>query len=174
MAGRLAFSLSLSLAFSLALSPALPGSSLAAGAADSASQPTPRAPAIQPYVPGLGDFMTAYVQPHHIKLWLAVNAGNWTLATYEADELGETFDDISNYQATWKSVPVAQLIKEMIEPALKSVDAAIAAKDAGAFKPAYAALTAACNSCHKKAQHGFLVIKVPTADSFPDQSFSRR
>jgi hypothetical protein len=45
------------------------------------------APTAEPYAPGLGDFMTAYVQPHHIKLWLAGNVGNWKLAAYEADEL---------------------------------------------------------------------------------------
>jgi hypothetical protein len=65
----------------------------------------PTASAAEPYLPGLGDFMTAYVQPHHIKLWLAGNGGNWRLAAYEADELGETFEDISTYQATWKNVP---------------------------------------------------------------------
>jgi hypothetical protein len=133
-----------------------------------------KAPAqpVESYVPGLGDFMTAYVQPHHIKLWLAGSAGNWKLAAYEASELGETFEDISNYQAAWKSVPVAQLVKANIEPALKTVDAAIAQHDAAAFKSAFGALTAACNACHKAAQHDFLDIKVPTSDPFSDQNFA--
>ena len=73
----------------------------------------PAAP-VESYAPELGDFMTAYVQPHHIKLWLAGSAGNWRLADYEAGELRETFEDISNYQATWKSVPEAQLVKANI------------------------------------------------------------
>ena len=34
----------------------------------------------EPYVPGLGDFMTAAVQPHHIKVGLAGHAANWPLA----------------------------------------------------------------------------------------------
>jgi cytochrome c556 len=132
------------------------------------------APAAQPeaYAPGLGDFMTAYVQPHHIKLWLAGNSGDWKLAAYEADELGETFDDITTYQATWKTVPVAKLVKAIIEPSLKKVDAAIAAKNAAAFKTAYRELTAGCNSCHMSASHDFLEIKVPTANPFSDQTFA--
>jgi hypothetical protein len=141
--------------------------------ASSASPPAPAVSAVEPYVPGLGDFMTAYVQPHHIKLWFAVSAGNWKLAAYEADELAEAFEDISSYQTTWKGVPVAELVKAIIEPALRKVDAAIKANDAEAFKPAYGALTAACNSCHTKARHEFLVIKVPTADPFLDQSYAR-
>jgi hypothetical protein len=148
--------------------------SLGAGTvANGASPPSPVVSAVEPYVPGLGDFMTAYVQPHHIKLWLAASVGNWDLAAYEANELGETFEDISTYQGIWKSVPVARLIKAIIEPALKNVDAAINAKNMDAFKPAYEALTAACNSCHTKAQHGFLIIRVPTGDPFSDQSFAR-
>jgi hypothetical protein len=130
------------------------------------------APPVDSYVPGLGDFMTAYVQPHHIKLWLAGSAGNWKLADYEAGELRETFDDISNYQATWKSVPVAQLVKANIEYALKGVEAAIAHQDEAAFKRAFVALTAGCNVCHKAAQHDFLDIKVPTGDPFSDQNFA--
>jgi hypothetical protein len=123
------------------------------------------------YAPGLGDFMTAYVQPHHIKLWLAGSSGDWNLAAYEADELGETFDDISTYASTWKGVPVAQLVKAIIEPDIKKVDSAIAAKNAAAFKTAYTQLTAGCNACHMSAKHEFLEIKVPTANPFSDQTF---
>jgi hypothetical protein len=127
--------------------------------------------AVPSYAPGLGDFMTAYVQPHHTKLWLAGSAGDWKLAAYEADELGETFDDIATYQATWKGVPVGRLVKALIEPALKKVAVAIAAKNQADFKIAYGTLTAACNSCHMTAQHDFLEITVPTGNPFPDQKF---
>jgi hypothetical protein len=138
-----------------------------------AAAPTkPAPPPVEAYAPGLGDFMTADVQPHHIKLWLAGSTGNWKLAAYEADELGETFDDVTTYQATWKSVPVAQLVKTIIEPALKKLDNAIASKSVADFKSAYATLTAACNSCHVAAGHEFLEIRVPTTDPFPDQSFA--
>ena len=66
-----------------------------AGSGVATNVKAPAAP-VESYAPGLGDFMTAYVQPHHIKLWLAGNAGHWRLA---------------DYQARWKSVPVAQLVK---------------------------------------------------------------
>ncbi len=144
---------------------------IAAGAGI-AAETSSAVPAVDPYAPGLGDFMTAYVQPHHIKLWLAGSAGNWKLAAYEADELGETFEDVTTYQATWKNVPVAQLVKEIIQPALNKVDAAIAGENVAAFKTAYGVLTAACNSCHTMAQREFLEIKVPRADPFSDQNFN--
>lgn len=131
-----------------------------------------KAAAPPPYAPGLGDFMTAYVQPHHIKLWLAGSAGDWKLAAYEASELGETFDDVATYQATWNNVPVARLVKAIIEPALKKVEASIASKNMVQFKTDYGTLTNACNSCHMTAQHEFLEIRVPAANPYPDQNFT--
>lgn len=126
-----------------------------------------------PYAPGLGDFMTAYVQPHHLKLWYAGKAANWTLAAYEADELGETFDDVSTYEAEWEGIPVAQLIKAMIEPPLEKVKAAVEEKNAAQFSDAYITLTASCNACHAAAMKPFIDIQVPTQDSsFTDQKFA--
>lgn len=164
--------LTVSLVVGSAILAAVAGVSIAGAVIGAAPPAKLEASAVEPYAPGLGDFMTAYVQPHHIKLWYSGSAGNWRLAAYETNELDETFEDISTYQATWKNVPVAQLVKAIIEPALKNVDAAIARKDVAAFKTAYAALTTACNSCHTTAQHDFLKIKVPTSDPFSDQDFA--
>src|ERR1700687_4124690 len=48
-----------------------------------------------PYHPGLGDLMTAFVQPRHIKLGLAGSEQNWPYAAYELAELRESFGDVS-------------------------------------------------------------------------------
>ena len=156
------------LPLSLALGAAILAAAASAGIAAETAAPAPA------YAPGLGDFMTAYVQPHHIKLWYAASAGDWDLAAYEADELGETFDDVSTYAPTWKSVPVAKLVEAIFRPALKKVDAAVAAKNMADFKNAYDTLTAACNSCHVTAHHPFLQIGVPATNPFSDQIFRHR
>jgi hypothetical protein len=116
-----------------------------------------------------GRFMTAYVQPHHIRLWLAGASGNRTLAAYEANELGETFDDIKTYKSTCKGIPTARLAGVLIEPSLKQVKAAIAVKSVVAFKSAYGTLTTGCDVCHITAQHGFVVIQTPPANPYADQ-----
>src|SRR5882724_11161535 len=72
----------------------------------------------EPYVPGLGEFMTSAVQPHHIKIWLAGHAGNWPLAEYEAKELRETFEDIATYQGVWNDFPIAKLAEANVIPPL--------------------------------------------------------
>ena len=43
----------------------------------------------------LGDLMTAFVQPRHIKLGLAGNEQNWLYAAYELDQLRETLADVA-------------------------------------------------------------------------------
>ena len=128
----------------------------------------------EPYVPGLGDFMTAAVQPHHIKVGLAGHAANWPLAAYEAKELRETFEDIASYQAVWNDFPIAKLIEANLEPLLNALDQAIKDQNPTSFKQAYDKVTAACNSCHQATNNGFVAIRTPMAQDFPDQEFRPR
>lgn len=104
-----------------------------------AAQEAGKAP--EPYTPGLGDFMTAYVQPHHVKLWLAGRAGNWKLAQYEAKELEETFEDVANYQAIWNDLPIGKMVESAVTKPLDAVEDAIKAKSAQRFQVAYRDLT---------------------------------
>jgi hypothetical protein len=126
-----------------------------------------------PYHPGLGELMTAYVQPHHIKLGLAGAAGNWAYAAYELGELRETFDDVGKLVPKHGKLMIAPAIASTVKPPLAALGNAIRAKDAAAFKTAYGQLTDACNACHKSAEHPMIVIQVPDAagNAFPDQDF---
>jgi hypothetical protein len=144
---------------------AVPLTAGVAAQAPSSTQPAP-------YSPGLGDFMTAYVQPHHIKLWFAGISGNWKLAAYEANELDETFDDVVSYQGNWHDLPISSLVQALIRPQLKSISAAIAAQDLTRFKSAYAGLNTACNRCHMSAQHEFVKIVTPASNPYFDQKVS--
>ena len=125
----------------------------------------------EPYVPGLGEFMTSAVQPHHIKIWMAGHASNWPLAEYEAKELRETFEDIAMYQGTWNNFPIAKLAETNLVPPLDEMDKAIKDKDGAAFKKAYDKVTAACNSCHQATGNEFVKVKTPSGTDFPDQDF---
>jgi len=128
----------------------------------------------EPYVPGLGEFMTAAVQPHHIKVWLAGHAGNWPLAEYEAKELRETFADIAAYQGSWNNFPIGKLAESNLAPPLDALDAAIGDKSEAGFKKAYDSVTAACNSCHQATGNAFVAVKTPSGADFPDQEFRAR
>jgi hypothetical protein len=127
-----------------------------------------------PYHPGLGELMTALVQPRHIKLGLAGGAQNWALAAYELNELRETFDDIGKLVPKHGQLDIPPAIGATVSPPMDALDKAIKAKDQAAFTKAYADLTNGCNACHQSADHPMLVIQVPSVGQtpFPDQNFN--
>jgi hypothetical protein len=67
------------------------------------------------YVPGLGEFMAA-TQVRHAKLWFAGRNNNWALAAWEVDEIREGLEDAAKLHATHDGIPVADMIKTIIEP----------------------------------------------------------
>lgn len=120
------------------------------------------------YRPGLGEFMTS-IQIHHNKLWFAGQAENWELADFEIHEITEALDDIKKYNT---DRPEIASIK-MIEPAIDSLNKAIAAKDAGMFRQHFITLTNTCNNCHRATKHEFNVIKLPETPLFSNQEFRK-
>ena len=137
-------------------------------AAVASSSGTPEA-----YIPGLGEIMSLQ-QMRHVKLWLAGQAGNWELAAYELDELGEGFDDIVKFHPTHKDSPVApkDAIPRMVTGPLMELRAAVNKKDSQAFVQAYNALTASCNNCHQATNFGFNAVQTPATNPYPNQVFA--
>src|ERR1700691_6081458 len=80
-----------------------------------------------PYHPGLGELMTAFVQPRHIKLGLAGAAGNWAYAAYELGELRETFDDVGKLVPKHANLMIAPAIAATVKPPIAALDKAIKA-----------------------------------------------
>ncbi len=118
------------------------------------------------YVPALGDIMSA-IQSRHIKLWFAGRLTNWDLASYELEQIRQ---GLENAATLYSAIP-ADYVGATVEP-IKQIGAAIADKDGAKFAKAYGALTAACNACHQGIGRGFIVIQVPNASPFTDQSFA--
>jgi hypothetical protein len=128
-------------------------------------------PATAPYEPGLGEFMMA-TQLRHAKLWFAGKSNNWALAAYEVDEIKEGLEDAAKYHANNDGVPVAELIKTIIDPRLEHLEKAIEGKSSTQFAAAFDELTNGCNSCHAKAGKGFIRIQRPTAPPVSNQNFT--
>jgi hypothetical protein len=131
-----------------------------------------RKPPEPAYTPGLGEIMT-FQQMRHVKLWLAGQAGNWPLASYELDELNEGFDDVAMYHPTHKDaeLPIPQLIDKMIKAPVGQLDEAIKAKDQDRFAKAFDQLTEGCNGCHQATKFGFNVVTRPTGNPYTNQVF---
>jgi hypothetical protein len=125
------------------------------------------------YAPGLGEIMSLQ-QMRHTKLWLAGQAGNWELASYELDELSEGFDDVVTYHPTHKDSPVApkDAIPRLVTEPLAELRTAVELKNSQAFARGYDALTAACNSCHEATNFGFNRVQRPESNPYPNQAFA--
>ena len=123
------------------------------------------------YRPGLGDLMTMTVQPRHQKLALAGRNKNWAYAAYEWHELEEALEHIAKQVPKWRELDIAQLMAATVKQPLDDVEAAIKAADGPRFDTAFRQLTDACNACHKSANLGVIVIKVPDESAFPNQDF---
>ena len=126
--------------------------------------------AAEPYAPGLGEIMSA-TQMRHLKLWYAGQTGNWPLAGYELDELKEGFDDAAKLHPIHEGVPVGEMIGRLTQEPLQDLSGAISKKDSRVFARAFDRLTAACNSCHRAANHGFIRIGRPSVAPFGNQVF---
>jgi hypothetical protein len=129
------------------------------------------APAQRQHRAALGDLMTAFVQPRHIKLGLAGSEGNWSYAAYELDQLSETFSDVAEILPKYRDLSIPEMITSTVKEPLEAINRAIQAKDGSQFASAYAQLTAACNACHQSYDRTVIVIEAPTGPAFSDQSF---
>jgi hypothetical protein len=115
-------------------------------------------------------------QMRHAKLWFAGEAGNWKLAAYELDELGEGFDDVEKYHPTHKDspVPIPEAVEKIMRAPLADVGRAIGAKDRERFEHAFDAVTDGCTRCHQATNFAFNVVQRPTANPFSNQDFTPR
>ena len=112
-------------------------------------------------------------QMRHTKLWFAGQAGNWPLAQYELEELGEGFDDVVRLHPTHKDAPVApkDAIPRMVTGPLTDLQQAVEKGDAAVFARTYDAFTESCNRCHDAMNFGFNRVQRPATNPYPNQSF---
>jgi len=71
----------------------------------------------------------------------------------------------------WRDFSIAEMMPAVTKEAMAALDQATKASDPSRVTAAYEQLTAACNTCHRSADRGVIVIQSPTSSSFPDQDF---
>jgi hypothetical protein len=128
-------------------------------------------PATAQHPAALGDLITAFVQPRHIKLGVAGTQQNWPYAAYELDQLRATFADVAEILPKYRDLSISDMIASTLKEPLMALDRAIQAKDTNQFSAAYGKLTASCNVCHQAYDRAVIVIQQPTGSVFLDQDF---
>lgn len=122
--------------------------------------------------PGLGEIM-GVIQQHHAKLYYSGIKENWPLAQYQLGEIQEGLDDAAKYYPKFKEVKasIAELIPTMTKGSLEEVSKSIEQKNKKEFIKAFNKLNIACTSCHRAAEHPFIVIQAPSEGMFSNQKF---
>jgi len=114
-------------------------------------------------VANLGDIM-GKIQLRHIKIWYAIKFKNWQLLDYELEQVKDSFN---NAVVLYHNIPVEYIIA--VDEPLVALQKAAKLKDGSKLSQGFADLTAACNSCHKAGEVGFISIITPTSSPFTDQ-----
>jgi hypothetical protein len=97
-------------------------------------------------------------------------ASRWELAAYEADELGEIFENDVPHASLPKEGPTAQIAamsKQFLQSAPPALIKAAQAKDPVAFNAAYADASVLCNACHQSAEKGFIQVPAIPGQAVP-------
>lgn len=114
--------------------------------------------------PELGSQMLE-LQMRHDRLWWAGEAGNWNLAYYMVGELGEALrgiEETNGDAAELQPQKLSEVMPSVMDPAIRTVQQALAKRDKAAFEQAYDRLSAACTACHAIAGATFLHIQRPS------------
>jgi hypothetical protein len=113
-------------------------------------------------------------QMRHAKLWLALEAKNWELASYELDELEEGFADAVAFHPHHKDAPrpIGELMHETMDGPIAALRDALAARDVARAEAAHDGLTSGCNACHTAAGFGFNRVVRPHGNPYANQDFA--
>ena len=104
------------------------------------------------------------LQIRQARLWAAGEDENWLLAQFQLAELNEALDDVveqNGDHAALQPQKLSVVLPAIMKPAVSQLRTAINDGSRSEFERAYDGLSDACSSCHKAADHGFLVIQRP-------------
>ena len=111
--------------------------------------------------PGLGTVMMEY-STRYTNMYYAAKGGNWDLAAYQLKEALE----IQEVGETTRPARAGAL-KAFETAFLEPLDAAIKAKDFGAFEKTFKGGIQGCNGCHASQGFAFIKYELPAAPPSP-------
>ncbi len=138
-------------------------------AAGCTAEPEVTAPPV-PSPPELSNVMLQ-LQIHQNKLWFAGAAGNWDLARFYLDKMEEDYRPMIGAGIRVGATDVSDIMTTTLPPLVDALRTAAADRDGAAFSARYLDLVQGCNSCHRSAGLGFLVVQRPTQPFMDNQRF---
>jgi cytochrome c553 len=120
--------------------------------------------------PGLVVMMSR-LQTYTHKLQLSLAASNAELADFYLHEIEEAAEYVIDHLPLYRDFPVGQLTREMLLPAIETLEDAVDSRDWAQSRIAQAELLQACNACHAATGKGYIRI-VPAEGNPFAQDFS--
>jgi hypothetical protein len=114
------------------------------------------------FTPRVGQAMLL-VQQHYVQAHLAAQAGNWSFAAHELDELEAALQLAYAAKDTEGKPKFAASQKLFVDDALTKLRAAAESEQFPAWLEAASLAASSCNACHASMDHAYVRVQVPDA-----------
>jgi hypothetical protein len=104
------------------------------------------------------------------KLGLAIDAGNRELQGFYVHEVEEVIEAVSAIES-YDGIAIPKLLESTLKPAFEALEGAIEIGDQDKVSAAYDKLLEGCNTCHRGANRGYIVIQRSHDNPYP-QNFA--
>jgi len=105
----------------------------------------------------LVEYMTRLQYFSH-KVGLSIQAKNEPLTHFYLHELEEVIEKLKEVKE-YDGHPIGALVQKILEPAFENLEKSVEAKQFTRTDADYDAMLAACNTCHKSTEHGYIRIE---------------
>lgn len=104
-------------------------------------------------------------------LWYAGKAGNVDMVDYQLHEMHEVIEEIESKDVEENGVDVGSRLESDVEAHFGPLKKAVEDQDSERFEELYTQMTARCTTCHIETDHGFLKVKKPDYNPYPNLEF---
>lgn len=102
----------------------------------------------------------------YASVWYGAQAQNTAFVDYQIHEIEEVIDDMRSARPVEHGVDIVEFFDANIFPALERLEETL--ENNQDFEAAYDAVIQQCNACHIATEHGFIKVKRPDFNPYPN------
>ena len=104
-------------------------------------------------------------------MWFAGQKGNALMVKYQTHELEEVIEEIAEAKPMENEVDVARRLETDVESHFEDLEKHAESGDKKAFEATYRKVMNGCTVCHADTKHGFIQVKLPEYDPYPNLAY---
>jgi hypothetical protein len=106
-------------------------------------------------------------------IWFAGKAGDAEMVEYQTHEIEEIIAALEEHDPQEAGVDVVDRVNVHVTDKLEGIEEAAAADNQKLFEKRYRAVITGCNGCHAETKHGFIKVKMPEYNPYPNLQFGK-